>query len=298
MTPWPSTIQITLDASLSTVWRGAFETATDTWESVTGYEIDEVGLGGQWHVVPLDAFLTLPGIPAGWSPLAGAVVYGSTAAYFGMPTDPSALGAAGWSTETAMLHELGHALGFVDEQDVRLGGGLYDYSDHPGLTAANVEWAQARHGVDQGDSRIEVFGSAGGTISGGAGADSITGADGSDRIYGNQGDDILAGNRGSDTLYGGQGSDVLSGGAGDDVLYGNLANDVLSGGAGADTVYGGQGADTIYGDEFDRLFGNLGADVFVTSHPETVADFHPEQGDVIVPLLGQHLPDNHDWMGA
>lgn len=63
-------------------------------------------------------------------------------------------------------------------------------------------------------------------------------------------------------------------------------------------AYGGQGADTIYGDEFDRLFGNLGADVFVTAHPETVADFDAEQGDIIVPLLGRHIPDNHEWMGV
>lgn len=289
-----TTYQITLDSRLASVWRDPFDAATDAWEAVTGHRFTEVATGGTWHVVPLDEFLTLPGIPAGWSPLAGAIVYGSSAAYFGVPYDPSALVSLGYGTTGALVHELGHGIGFTDGQ-----GGLYDYA-HPiaGYSIANVEFVQRRAGMSHDSDDVTLYGSDAGTMSAGRGDDTVTGAAGDETIYGNQGADRLLGNAGDDTLFGGQDADTVYGGTGSDVIYGNRGNDVLSGGAGADTLYGGQGSDTIYGDADDLLFGNLGADVFVTDHPETVADFSAEQGDVIVPLLGQHLPENSEWIGA
>lgn len=292
MSPWPSTIDTSLDASIASVWQSPLDSARAIWSNIIGPDIVEVPLGGQWHVVPLDAFLTLPGIPAGWEPLAGAIDYG-TAAYFGMPEDPSGLESAGWTLDDALLHEMGHALGFVDQQDD--GSGLYDYAGNHMLSAANVEFAQARHGTDDGDNRIEVFGDAGGTMSGGRGNDSITGADGSEIIYGNQGADLLTGAGNADTLYGGQDGDTLSGGTGADVLYGNLGDDVLVGGDGLDTLFGGQGSDTLVGGEGDVLIGGRGNDVFVTAHPDSITDFRPEEGDAIhapVGLIG--VPPTYD----
>ena len=298
MSVWPSRITSSYDWRLGDYWRQPYLDAIDTINNVTGYTVTEVPLGGVWVVSVREDVLALPGVPAGWSPLALNVTYGTVASYTGLPVDPSAIEAAGWPPYAVVLHEKSHALGFTDQPLADGNASLFGYADpHPlGFTAADIEFAQARHGVDQGDSRIEVQGTAGGTISGGAGRDSITGADGADRIYGNQGDDRLVGGGNADTMFGGQDADVLSGGDGSDLLYGNLANDVLSGGAGADTMYGGQGADTLFGDEFDVLFGNLGPDVFVTNHPETVRDLGED--DVIVPLLGRNIPDNPDWMGV
>lgn len=282
VTSWPSTVEFTYDWRLGEPWRLPVLDAIDQWQSVTGYTISEVPTGGQWHVVPLDDFLTLPGIPAGWSPLAGAIVYGSTAAYFGLPVDPSGLLAAGWSIGDAALHEVGHALGFVDQQDH--GSGLYDYDGDRHLTAANVEWAQARHGVDHGDSDIRAHGTAGGKISGGMGRDTLIGADGADRIYGNQDADELLGGGNADTLYGGQDADTLSGGAGDDILYGNLGNDVLIGGDGIDRLYGGQGDDVIHAGPGDTVFGGLGADT-IWLHPLAIVG-QPDPDDTIMEWIG------------
>jgi len=288
MTSW----QITLDARLAPVWRDAFDASTAMWSDIVGPDIEEVPLGGTWHVVPLDEFLTLPGLPAGWSPLAGAVDYG-TAAYIGLPYDPNPLIWSGWSLTNAVAHEMGHLLGFADQQDD--GIGLYDYGGNHKISAANVEFAQSRWGADDGDNEIRVFGDADGTMRGGHGSDSITGADGRDVIYGNQGADHLLGASNSDTLYGGQDGDTLSGGTGADVLYGNLGNDALVGGDGLDTLFGGQGSDTLVGGEGDVLVGGRGADTFVTEHADTIADFRPEEGDVIttpVGLIG--VPPSYD----
>lgn len=288
------TWQITLDARLAPVWRDAFDDATAMWSDIVEPDFQEIAIGAPKAVVPLDELLALrlPGVPANWSPLAMAWSDGTTG-YVGLPYDPSGLISAGWTLGNTLAHEIGHLMGFADQQDD--GSGLYDYGGNHMLSAANVEFAQARHGTDDGDNRIEVFGDAGGTMSGGHGADSITGADGAEIIYGNQGADHLLGNAGSDTLYGGQDGDTLSGGTGADVLYGNLGDDVLVGGDGLDTLFGGQGSDTLVGGEGDVLIGGRGNDVFVTAHPDSITDFRPEEGDAIhapVGLIG--VPPTYD----
>lgn len=142
-----------------------------------------------------------------------------------------------------------------------------------------------------GDDRMYLREIAGGTLTGGDGADDITAgvaddAVGRATIYGGAGDDYLYGGRSTD-VYGGIGSDYVSvtegnkasTGDGDDTVYvqydsmleetattgaevyGGAGNDNINGGQRNDTMHGGLGNDTIYsyvGD--DQLYGGAGDD--------------------------------------
>ncbi|WP_415410095.1 beta strand repeat-containing protein [Synechococcus sp. A10-1-5-9] len=90
-------------------------------------------------------------------------------------------------------------------------------------------------------------------VFGTAGDDSITGDDQANILTGNDGDDVLSGGESADTLAGGDGNDVLFGGEGDDELDGTAW---FSGEFGAN--------------DFDRLTGGSGADLFVLGVENTV----------------------------
>lgn len=132
------------------------------------------------------------------------------------------------------------------------------------------------------------------TILAGAGADSVRAGGGNDVLYGNAGGDALNGNMGNDTLFGGHDDDTVLGGRDDDVEFGNVGADVMNGNMGRDTLYGGRGADSLFGghdDDWlsgdhgdDTLHGGQGSDIFVFGTgvgADTVADFHPLEGDRI-----------------
>ena len=86
---------------------------------------------------------------------------------------------------------------------------------------------------------------AGGTTSGGSGADSLSGIE---VVAGSTHNDTFAGSAAADTFYGGAGDDTLAGGGGADTLHGESGNDLFlwQRGEGNDTVSGGAGwTDTI-----------------------------------------------------
>lgn len=68
----------------------------------------------------------------------------------------------------------------------------------------------------------------------------------------------------------------IDAGNGDDVIWGSDANELIRGGSGSDTIFGGTGRDTLEGGD--------GADIFEftsTSTACTIADFTPEEGDML-----------------
>lgn len=304
MTPvrWPDLIGWTWDSALTVAGyaKSSAEWALDQIEQITRYRFGEVATGGLWHLVPLPDLKAAFNLAGNYLGLNVHIADGAEGTVSYAAIDESGLQAAGWLPKIGWLHELLHALGLVDKPSLTGAQSLFGYQDpHPtGLTADVIEFVQDGGANTSPDADvITVTGTAGGrAIRGGHGADTVSGsADADDLIYGNQGADHLLGNAGSDTLYGGQDADTLSGGAGSDCLYGNLGNDVLVGGDGLDTLFGGQGSDTLIGGEGDRLVGGLGADTFVTDDPETITDFRPEEGDVVVPrlgLVGVQIDDN------
>jgi Ca2+-binding RTX toxin-like protein len=82
-----------------------------------------------------------------------------------------------------------------------------------------------------------------------------------DRIFLKAGDDQYAGFGGADFVSGGTGSDTIDGGPGSDTLYGDGARDVIFGDTGEDLIFGGLGADELRGGEGnDTIYGGGGAD--------------------------------------
>jgi hypothetical protein len=90
----------------------------------------------------------------------------------------------------------------------------------------------------------------------------------------------------------------IKGSGKNDSLHGLATNDVISAGKGDDFLWGHEGNDT--------LIGGAGADVFVFSSAggeDTIVDFNPAQGDVIVfsyntaldPMLVGSLYDGMAW---
>ena len=94
------------------------------------------------------------------------------------------------------------------------------------------------------------------------------------RIFGMDGDDIIDLTSPDYSLAGA--SIMIDGGEGNDVIWGSDADETIYGGAGDDTIFGGTGTDLV--------FGGIGADVFEftkTSANTTVADFNPDEGDLL-----------------
>lgn len=104
------------------------------------------------------------------------------------------------------------------------------------------------------DDTLTVTDVAGGTLSGGIGADKLTGAAGSDSLDGGDGNDTLSGKAGDDKLTGEDNNDTLNGDEGDDQLLGGDGDDTLNGGDGNDFGNGGDGADSILGGKGDDAF--------------------------------------------
>lgn len=123
-------------------------------------------------------------------------------------------------------------------------------------------------------------------LDGGGAPDTMHGGTGADTLYGGGGPDQMFGDEGNDTLYGGGGPDQMYGGVGDDTLVGEGGPDTLRGGEGNDILVGGGAADTLIGGEGnDILTGSGGGDVFrfesLADAGDVIADFKPQQGDVI-----------------
>ena len=274
----------------------------DAWERVCNVRFQEVdGPADVWlYADPVDGWRGT--LAYAWTVDANGNGLMESGEQAGIAIDPA--DTAFWVQ--SLTHEVGHILGLDHVEGVNsimapLSGTAATY-----VTEYDAGMVRSIYGAPIGiptitgsnDAETLIGSSQGDLIVAGRGDDRVLGLSGGDVLYGNQGKDHLNGAYGSDRLYGGQDADTLLGGGGDDVLYGNLGADVLSGGDGVDTLYGGQGADILFGDADDVLFGNLGPDVFVTIHPETVADFDAGQGDVIVPLLGQRAADHEEWFGA
>ena len=107
----------------------------------------------------------------------------------------------------------------------------------------------------------------------GIGNDTVYGGAGQDALFGQDGNDTIFGDAGIDLILGGQGNDIINGGSEADAIYGELGNDTLTGGAdfATDILVGGEGNDILFGNsglgDFDRLYGNLGDDVFYVDTP-------------------------------
>lgn len=270
------------------------------WESVADVTFKELapGSAAKMLIVRLDELKLAFGYKADYAGL--SVVISDTTpsgeigriAYVGLEqeTIPS------FDPVRVAAHEIGHALGFIDEPGADPTLTVYSYvgSEARRLGSRDIEEVQARFGPSQRDDFI-LHGAGSGKVLGGAGNDTIKGEDGHDLIYGNQGSDVLSGGDGDDTLFGGQFNDRLWGGLDNDRLYGNLGDDTLDGGDGNDSLFGGQGDDRLRGgDGNDLLFGNLGndtleggtgADLFHVSEGDVVLDFNPLEGDRLTGTL-------------
>lgn len=264
------------------------------WESVANVTFTERAPGSATTmvVVRLDELKGAFGYQAEFSALSVVVTDATPAgdigriAYVGLEQEaiPS------FDPVRVAAHEIGHALGFLDDPAADPALTLYSYvgSSARRLGSRDIEEIQSRFGASNRDDTI-LHGEGSGRVLGGAGNDTINGEGGHDLIYGNQGSDILSGDSGDDTLFGGQSEDKLLGGSGMDCLYGNLGADTLDGGDGNDSLFGGQGDDRLQGGGGDDLlFGNigndtleggLGADLFMVSEGDLVLDFNPEEGD-------------------
>lgn len=191
----------------------------------------------------------------------------------------------GHDIESAVLHELGHALGFehVDDPSVAMRPTLTIGDPFRMLGPGDRTALLRRYGLFC-DGRIATHvGSAGDDIAiGTAGVDVVvTGAgndmirslgnddivcagSGNDTVYGNAGNDRLFGQLGDDSLWGSAGDDVLVGADGDDDLHAGLGDDVAFGQGGRDTVDGGDGDDDLRGGpEGDLLYGGNGDDYII-----------------------------------
>jgi serralysin len=138
------------------------------------------------------------------------------------------------------------------------------------------------------------------TINGTSVNNTLTGTTLKDKIYGLAGNDILRGQDNNDLLFGGDGNDQLFGGNGNDTLTGGRNNDQLFGETGADILIGvdptlaqagkgeidvltgGNQADRfILGDNTQVYYNDGNAATTGTADYARIADFSPNQGDVI-----------------
>lgn len=114
------------------------------------------------------------------------------------------------------------------------------------VDASAVEGATTIDGSADTDGKLVIKGgTAGGTLTGGAGADTINGGAAADTIVGNAGNNVLTGAAGNDTISGGAGNNNVDGGAGDDTITVGNGNNTVAGGDGADTITVGTGANSV-----------------------------------------------------
>jgi len=189
------------------------------------------------------------------------------------------------------LHEFGHAIGILHEQD-RIDAGRacrdrfprqpipgqqptksydprsvmnYCHPDVEGLdtlspgdiTAARVLYPHLCAG-----KRPTRIGTPGGTtITGTPGNDVIQAYEGADTIESLGGSDTICAGPGDDKVFAGGGQDIVLGGPGSDILFGGPGGDLVAGGSGNDTIRGGPGPDVLRGGTGDDILkGEIGND--------------------------------------
>jgi Ca2+-binding RTX toxin-like protein len=160
-----------------------------------------------------------------------------------------------------------------DDGDDTIGAGAGNNVVHGG-NGADLIYGGANNDTLFGDAGFDqIWGSYGNDlIYGGADTDWLYGGADNDTLFGQNGDDFLYGQSGFDLLDGGDDDDYLSGGTQDDYLFGGNGHDTVHGNEGNDTLSGGRmGYDPATGEfwtgditdnNFDELYGGLGADKF------------------------------------
>ncbi len=152
--------------------------------------------------------------------------------------------------------------------DALFGGADFDWADYRSrLTAVRVVLDDSANDgaiatAERDNAHTDIEG-----VFGGAGNDVLVAQQNSfngNRLIGNAGHDDLTGGPGPDLLEGDVGFDELRGRGGHDVLLGGAHDDLLDGGSGNDHMFGGDGDDLFFAAdlEFDRAFGEAGADTF------------------------------------
>ncbi len=162
---------------------------------------------------------------------------------------------------TIMLHEIGHALGFLDFRATTHINGVPHF-DGPNTrtviggpvpidgAGAHYSWFRGLMDATLGKGARETISDLDLAMMQDKGlpiaterADKIWLGNRSDTFFGYGGDDVIDGGAGNDRIDGGAGDDTLSGGVGDDILLGGAGNDTLNGGAGRNNLDGGAGID-------------------------------------------------------
>jgi Ca2+-binding RTX toxin-like protein len=122
-------------------------------------------------------------------------------------------------------------------------------------------------------------------VNGGAGADKISSASPGSVLVGGDGADELTASGANAVLIGGAGSDKLTGGTGHDVVVGGTVKSTLT--LPALRLAGSSWATSrsttnlgVIDTEFDQLMGGGGADWFVRSSLDKIADLKPADGDI------------------
>jgi serralysin len=174
--------------------------------------------------------------------------------------------------------------------EIDLGGGSGDRlvlgAGANTVVLRNVEVVQSGAGADS----VTIAGaSAPVTISLGAGSDALTLGDGGITVV-TTGVELVRGGAGDDniTATANGGRARLLGGAGDDTITGGNGNDEIQGGSGADRLIGGAGADTFV---FTAVSHSP------VSAPDTIVNFNPLEGDVMV-FAGIGIGGDFNWRGA
>ncbi len=193
----------------------------------------------------------------------------------------------GHDIESAVLHELGHTLGFehVDDPSVAMQPTLSIGAPFRSLGPGDQTALLHRYGllcdgrlatlvggsgddaaIGTGGVDVIVTGAGNDTIRGLAGDDIVCAGSGDDTVFGNAGNDRLFGHFGDDSLWGGSGDDTLVGDDGDDDIHAGRGADLALGQSGRDLIDGGDGGDDLRGGpDDDVVYGGTGDDR-ITGH--------------------------------